>query len=238
MQAHEFPGVGESKNMTEPTAIRAPRILIVDDHPLVRDGLKTRLQAEAGWTVCGEADDVASALKLLDDAQPDVAVVDLSLRSGNGIDLIKRIISRNRGVRIVVSSMHDEHIYAERAINAGAMGYVHKQQASKLIVDAIREVLAGRLYASEAVRERLLARVIRRAGNAKANPVEQLTDRELQVFERIGRGKSIREISTELKVSPKTVETYRDRIRKKLQLESANRLVHYAVKWVTEHNSQ
>ena len=219
-------------------AATGARIIIVDDHPLIRDGLKSRLQSEPGWTVCGEADDVASALRLIDDSKPDVAVVDLSLKSGNGIDLIKRIVSRNRGVRIVVSSMHDEQIYAERAINAGAMGYVHKQNSAVQIVDAIREVLAGRLYASEVVRERLLSRVIRRAGSAKANPVEQLTDRELQVFERIGRGKSVREISEELKVSPKTVETYRDRIRKKLQLESANRLVHYAVKWVTEHNSQ
>ncbi|HUG89219.1 MAG TPA: response regulator transcription factor [Planctomycetaceae bacterium] len=224
--------------MPDATPKLTPRILIVDDHPLVRDGLRTRLDSEPGWSVCGEADDVASALRLLEETQPDVAVVDLSLKSGNGIDLIKRIVSRNRGVRIVVSSMHDEHIYAERAINAGAMGYVHKHEAADLIVDAIREVLAGRLYASEVVRERLLERVIRRAGNARANPVEQLTDRELQVFERIGRGRSVREISDELKVSPKTIETYRDRIRKKLQLESASRLVHYAVKWVTEHNSQ
>ncbi len=210
------------------------RVFLVDDHPLVRDGLRSRIDRQADMEVCGEADDVPCALTRIEDQQPDVAIIDLSLKSGSGLDLITRLVAKESSPRIIVASMHDEHIYAERVVKAGAMGFVHKQEASTRIVEAIRQVMQGRYYVSEALNDRLMQRVIR-GDTSNEDPVQLLTNRELEVFELIGRGKSVKEIAKVMALSPKTVETYRDRLRKKLNVASSAQLMRYAVKWVSEH---
>ena len=216
---------------------KAPtRVLIVDDHPAVREALAIRIGRQRDLEVCGEAADMGEALRLVAEARPDVAVVDISLRTGNGIDLIKRIKGRDAHVRILVWSMHSEALYAERALRAGALGYVNKDQATDRIVAAIRRVREGKVYLSDAMAERLLQRAV---GGARAavtrSLVELLADRELEVFRLIGGGAKTAEIAERLHLSVKTVETYRDRIRQKLDLSDGTRLSHYATQWVLEN---
>ena len=209
------------------------RILIIDDHPAVREALAFRIGRQSDLQVCGEAANMGDALRLVADTQPDVAVVDISLKSGNGIDLIKRIKDRNEHVRMVVWSMHSESLYAERALRAGALGYVNKDQATDTIVEAIRRVLAGKVYLSDAMTERLLQRAV--GGEAIAalrSPVEILADRELEVFRLIGAGVKTTDIAEQMHLSIKTIETYRDRIRKKLDLKDGSELAHYATRWI------
>jgi DNA-binding NarL/FixJ family response regulator len=212
------------------------RILIVDDHPAVREALALRIGRQPDLEVCGEAADLGEALRLLAEAQPDVAVVDITLKTGNGIDLIKRIRDRNTHVRIVVWSMHSEALYAERALRAGALGYVNKDQATDRIVEAIRRVREGKVYLSEAMTERMLQRAV---GGAREevtrSPLDVLADRELEVFRLIGEGVKTAEIAERLHLSVKTVETYRDRIRQKLDLSDGTKLAHYATQWVLEN---
>ena len=219
--------------MARKTAFQRTRVLIVDDHPAVREALAFRIGRQSDLQVCGEAADVAEALRLLAKTQPDVAVVDISLKTGNGIDLIKRIKDRNDHVRMVVWSMHSESLYAERALRAGALGYVNKDQATDTIVEAIRRVLAGKVYLSDAMTERLLQRAV--GGEAIAalrSPVEILADRELEVFRLIGAGVKTTNIAEQMHLSIKTIETYRDRIRKKLDLKDGSELAHYATRWI------
>jgi DNA-binding NarL/FixJ family response regulator len=213
------------------------RVVLIDDHPLIRDGLRSCLTARPHLVVCGEADDVASALILIDEFRPHLAIVDLSLRNGSGIDLIKRIVARGFGTRVLVASMMDESLYAERAIQAGALGFVHKEEASRKIVEAAERVLTGKIYVSDRVMDRLLSRAVQGGSEPGGSPLEQLSDRELEVFEQIGTGQSVREIAETLDLSPKTVETYRDRIKRKLNLASAAQLNHFAVRWVTERRT-
>jgi len=212
------------------------RILIVDDHPAVREALALRIGRQPDLEVCGEAADTSEALRLVADAEPDAAVVDISLKTGNGIDLIKRIKDRNDHVRILVWSMHSESLYAERALRAGALGYINKDQATGRIVEAIRRVLAGKVYLSDAMAERMLQRAIG-AGRQEVtrSPVDALADRELEVFRLIGQGVKTAEIAERLHLSVKTVETYRDRIRQKLDLTDGTELAHYATQWVLEN---
>lgn len=212
------------------------RILIVDDHPLVRDGLKARLSSNSEWSVCGEAEMPSEAMRLVRETAPHVVIVDLSLKNGNGIEFIKKVAALPDPPRTLVCSMHDENLYAQRAIQAGALGFIHKQQASEQLVDAIQKVLEGKLFVSEEIQERMLKHVMHDPEVGSKNPVEQLTDRELQVFEAIGRGLSVTQIAATLFLSAKTVETYRDRTKRKLHLRTSAELMHYAVKWVTEHN--
>jgi DNA-binding NarL/FixJ family response regulator len=176
---------------------------------------------------------VNDALRLLADTQPDVAVVDISLKTGNGIDRIKRIKDRNDHVRMVVWSMHCESLYAERALSAGALGYVNKAQATATIVEAIRRVLAGKVYLSDAMTEQLLQRAV--GGEAIAvtrSPMDVLADRELEVFRLIGAGVKPAEIAGQMHLSIKTIETYRDRIRKKLDIKDGSELAHNATRWI------
>lgn len=210
------------------------QVLLVDDHPIVRDGLRSRIERQNDMVVCAEAEDVTTAIQAIDEQQPDIAIVDLSLKTGSGLDLISRLAARQTTTRVIVASMHDEHIYAERAVKAGAMGYVHKQEASTKIVAAIRRVMQGKLFVSDDLNARLMQRVA--TGSEESDPVETLTNRELQVFEELGQGRNVKEIARATSLSVKTIETYRDRIRRKLDLDSSIQLVHYAVKWVTEHN--
>ena len=215
---------------------RRMRVLIVDDHPAVREALALRIGRQPDLEVCGEAADMSEALRLIADARPDVAVVDISLKAGNGIDLIKRIKDRNDHIRMLVWSMHSESLYAERALRAGALGYINKDQATDRIVEAIRRVLEGRVYLSAAMTERLLQRAVGGARDeATRSPLDVLADRELEVFRLIGAGVKTAEIAERLHVSVKTVETYRDRIRHKLDLGDGTELAHYATQWVLEH---
>jgi DNA-binding NarL/FixJ family response regulator len=210
------------------------RVLIVDDHPAVREALAGRIGRQADMEVCGEAADVGEALRLVADTRPDVVVVDITLKNGNGIDLIKRIKDRNDHVRILVWSMHSEALYAERALRAGALGYVNKDKATDRIVEAIRRVLKGKVYLSEAATERMLQRAIGGTRGITRSPVEALADRELEVFHLIGEGVKTAEIAQRLHLSVKTVETYRDRIRHKLDLDDSAQLARYAMQWVLE----
>jgi DNA-binding NarL/FixJ family response regulator len=215
---------------------RPARILIVDDHPVVREGLSVQLLGQPGLEVCGEAEDVAGALALLETARPDVAVVDISLKTGNGIDLIKRIRARDDAVRILVWSMHPEALHAERALRAGAMGYVHKGRATREIVEAIRRVLAGKVFVSDELSGQLLGRLVGGAARPVArSAVESLSDRELEVFGLLGQGLATRQIAARMHVSPKTVETYRARIKDKLGLGNLTELIQCATRWVMEN---
>jgi DNA-binding NarL/FixJ family response regulator len=212
------------------------RVLIVDDHPTVRDGLAFKLGRQPDMEVCGEAADVSEALRLLDDARPDIAVVDITLKTGNGIDLIKRIKDRNDHVRILVWSMHSESLYAERALRAGAMGYINKDQATEETIRAIRRLLEGKVYLSETTSQRMLVRVVgARRDEVTRPPLDGLSDRELEVFRFIGQGVKTAKIAERLHLSVSTVETYRERIRQKLDLSDGTELAHYATQWVLDN---
>jgi DNA-binding NarL/FixJ family response regulator len=213
------------------------RVLIVDDHPAVREALALRIGRQPDLCVCGEAPDTVEALRLLAETRPDVAVLDITLKSGDGIDLIKRIRDRDPSVRIVVWSMHAESLYAERALRAGALGYVNKDQATDTIVEAIRRVLQGKVWLSEAMTQWMLQRSVGGVRpDAAATPAEILADREFEVFRMIGQGAKTAEIAERLHLSVKTVETYRDRIRQKLGLGDGTRLARYATQWILEHD--
>ena len=218
--------------MPEPSPAPA-RVLIVDDHPAVREALALRIGREPGLEVCGEADDVAEALRLAAEARPAVAVVDLSLKTSDGLELIKRIRDRDRAIRIVVWSMHPESLYAERALRAGALAYVSKDEATDTIIEAIGRVLRGEVWLSEAMAQRLLLRSFGR--QAPRSPLDALADRELEVFRRIGRGTRTAEIARQMHLSVSTVETYRNRIRQKLGLADGTALARYAIRWVLEN---
>lgn len=210
------------------------RILIVDDHPVVRNGLRMLIDDEPDLVVCGEAGDADEAIRVLDAKKPDLVIVDLSLKGSSGLELIKRIKSRNSTSKMLVSSMFDESLYAERVLNAGALGYVSKQEAMEKVIEAIRCVLSGRVYLSSAMSDRMLHRLARDQKATDRSPVETLSDRELEVFELIGRGRTTAEIANQLHLSVKTVETHREKVKAKLGLKSAAELYQYAVRWVLE----
>ena len=212
------------------------RIVIVDDHPAVREALVSRIGRQPDLEVCGEAADMGEALRLIADTQPDLVVIDISLKTGSGIDLIKRIKDRNDSVRMLVWSMHSESLYAERALRAGALGYINKDQATDKIVEAIRRVLEGKVFLSEALAEKMLQRSVGAGRKEVArSPLDTLADRELEVFRLIGEGVKTGEVADRLHLSIKTVETYRDRIRQKLDLSDGTELAHYATQWLLEN---
>lgn len=211
------------------------RILVVDDHPAVREALVSRIDRQPDMEVCGEAADINEALKLVAGARPDAAVVDITLKTGNGIDLIKRIKDRKQGIGLLVWSMHSESLYAERALRAGALGYINKDQATTQIIEAIRQVLAGKVYLSPQMTEKLLHRTVGSRGAAlDRSPVDILSDRELEVLRQIGQGVKTTEIAKRLHVSVGTIWTYRDRIREKLDISDGTKLVHYATQWALD----
>jgi len=211
------------------------RIFIVDDHPLIRRGMKDLISHEPDFLVCGEAGSVPEALSLLDRADPDAIVVDITLNGGNGIDLIKQLKARRRNVRIVVTTMHDESLFGERCFRAGAMGYVNKEEASEKVVEALRSVLDGRLFLSERLAERVVYRALGVDEKPDGSPLARLTDREIEVFSLIGSGKSTRQIAEMLHLSHKTIESYRENIKAKLRLQNAVELTRQAIQWVMEN---
>lgn len=212
------------------------RVLIVDDHQLVRFGLRTMLEKEEDIEVCGEAEDTASALQLVRKEAPDLAIIDISLNGGNGLELVKQLRLTSPALRIVMLSMHPEEMFAERALRAGALGYVSKQAPARVLVGAIRQVIDGRIYLSEEMTARMLKRVASSNEESKPSPVEDLSDRELDVLHRLGQGLSLQQIAEQLHLSPKTVSTYRDRIRQKLELSNAAELSRYALLWLLEQH--
>jgi DNA-binding NarL/FixJ family response regulator len=214
------------------------RILVVDDHPIVRHGFTQLLSAEPGLHVCGEAGDARAALDALAGASPDVVLVDVSLGATSGIDLIRELKARLPRVAALVVSMHDELLYAERALRAGASGYVMKHEATELIVRAIRSVAAGRMYVSEAVSLRLLQRWVAGGAPADGSPLDALSDRELQVLELMGRGLGTRAIAELLHVSVKTIESYRARLKQKMSLRSGVELVRFAIRWAADDHKR
>ena len=221
-----------AKNQTA----KRSRVLIVDDHPAVRDALALRIGGERDLEVCGEAADAGDALQLVVERCPDVAVVDISLKSGSGIDLVQRIRDRDARVRILVCSMHSESLYAARALRAGALGYITKDQETARIIEAIRRVLEGKIWLSEAMSDTILHRAAGATPLGVArSPLETLANRELDVFRLIGEGVRTTDIAERLHLSVKTVETYRDRIRHKLGLQHGTELVHVATQWVLEN---
>lgn len=211
------------------------RILIVDDHPLVREGLIGLLSEQADFVVCGEASGVAEARQVMATAMPDVAIIDLKLSDGVGIELIKELKLKLPNVKVLALSMHDESLFAERVLRAGAVGYVSKCEASRTIIQAVRTVLAGKLYLSEKMIELVVQRAFILGSDSSRPPVDLLTDREMEVFELIGHGLSTRQIAAKLEVSPKTVETYRGHMKEKLQLTTGTELTRYAVQWLLEN---
>lgn len=213
------------------------RILIVDDHPAVREALTFRISKTTDLEVCGEAEDVRTAIKLTALLKPDVIIIDISLKDGDGIDLIKRIKVRKYNVRMLVWSMHSESLFAQRALRAGASGYITKEQATDRIIEAIRHVLAGKIYLSEAMTEDMVRQAAGEKSGAAGRPaVETLSDRELQVFRQIGHGARTQEIAKSLHLSVKTIETYRVRIRDKLGLKKGADLAHHAIQWTLEND--
>ncbi|MCF7838287.1 MAG: response regulator transcription factor [Candidatus Marinimicrobia bacterium] len=221
----------EQKAVTS-TPPDACRILLVDDHAIVRRGLTTLLSQQPGFSICGAVGAYEEALSAAAAQQPDLAIVDLTLGDHNGLDLIRALRALAHPPEVLVLSMHDEEVYAERALRAGARGYVMKEQADEKICEAVRTVRTGRIYASPALAQRLMARLAEPSAAAPATGVGRLTDREMDVFVRIGRGKSTREIADELDLGARTVETHRAHIKQKLACDSAAQLVRLAVRHV------
>jgi DNA-binding NarL/FixJ family response regulator len=207
------------------------KILLVDDHPLVREGVANLINQQPDLEVCGAAGDEPQALELIGATQPDVAVVDISLENGSGLELIKSAKAMHPGVATLALSMHDESLYAERALRAGARGYLMKREAAKKIIEGIRAVLAGQIYVSEKIAALMAEKFAGGETTAPASPVERLSDRELEVFQLLGRGQSTRQIADHLHVGFKTVQAYCARIKEKLHLANATELLRAAMQW-------
>ena len=206
------------------------RILIVDDHPMMRDGLRQLIANEPDLEVCGEVDDAPAALQQAERLKPDIALVDITLRSGNGLELIKDLQVRVPNTAVLVLSMHDESLYAERVLRAGGRGYIMKQEGGKKIIEGIRQVASGRTFVSETISSKILDSFSR--NNAGKSAVETLTDREFEVFQLIGQGLSTKEMAEKLRVSVKTIEVHRVNIKEKLNTPTATELIRFAVRWL------
>jgi DNA-binding NarL/FixJ family response regulator len=215
--------------------LKKVKILIVEDHEIFRLGIKELINHEPDLAVCAEAEDVDTARALINAFQPDMVIIDITLKKSNGMDLIKEINSYHKTMKMLVLSMHDELLYAERSLQAGAQGYIMKQETSKSIVKAIRHILQGNIYVSENIMSNLLNRVRTGQDTFEKSPVENLSDRELEVLRMIGQGRSTGEIADEMNLSVSTISTYRERIKEKLQLKNSAELVRYAVHWVEDN---
>jgi DNA-binding NarL/FixJ family response regulator len=210
---------------------KATRIMLVDDHPIVREGLAESINREPDFLVCAQAEDHQEALKSFESTKPDLVVIDLMLKASSGLELIKDIRARSARVPILVVSMHDETLYAERVLRAGAQGYITKQEATRDILLAIRRVLAGGVYLNERTASVVLARLASKTQAVSDSISDILAERELQVFELTGQGLSTREIAGQLHIDMKTVDTYRARIKEKLNLKTSSELLQLAIRW-------
>lgn len=209
------------------------RVVVVDDHPLVRERLSHLIDQEPDMIVCGEADNIQRGQQAIETLSPDIAIVDITLKGSSGLELIKNLKSLEIDVPVLVLSMHDEALYAERAFRAGARGYITKSEASEEVMTAIRQVLGGEVYASEKFRSQLLTNLVDK-GTPESGTLAELTDRELEVFHLIGQGRTTRDIAMSLNLGSKTIDTYKARIKEKLRLKNATELQHRAATWVKE----
>jgi DNA-binding NarL/FixJ family response regulator len=208
------------------------RIVIVDDHPLLRKGVGQLINNEKDLLVVGEAEDAAKALTAIETCRPDVALIDISLGGASGIELLKNIKARFPKLQVLVLSMHDESVYAHRALRAGASGYIMKQEATEKVLTALRKVLRGEVYLSDRLGARMLNTLVGGRSSTATSPIEALSDRELEVFSLIGQGHGTRPIAEKLHLSVKTIESHRAHIKEKLNLQTATELVHHAIQWV------
>jgi DNA-binding NarL/FixJ family response regulator len=219
--------------MRHEAAARAARstVFIVDDHPIVRQGLALLINREPDLSVCGDAEEANSALHRIEELKPDLIVLDISLSGPDGLDLLKNVRARDPNLPVLILSMLDELLYAERALSAGASGYIMKQEATERVLVAIRRILSGEIYVSERMANRMLHRFVGGSKVGERSPIADLTDRELEVFRLIGEGHGTRQIAEELCISVKTVESYQAHIKEKLSLRNARELVQRAIEW-------
>jgi DNA-binding NarL/FixJ family response regulator len=218
------------QSSTEPRGKRT--VLIVDDHPIVRQGLAQLINQENDIEVCGQAEDAHEAIQTIRELDPDLVIVDISLRDTSGVDLIKDLRIQYPDLPILTLSMHDEAVYGERALRAGARGYIMKQEATEKVVTAIRRVLAGEIYVSDDMAAKMVSKLVGGVSRKTGSPIENLSDRELEVFRMIGEGFNTREMAEKLHLSVKTIETYRAHIKDKLALQDASELLRAAIQWV------
>jgi DNA-binding NarL/FixJ family response regulator len=218
-------------------AVNSYKVLLVEDHPMFREHLGQLIDRDLGMSICGEADNIRDAMRLILETKPDIAIVDITLHGSSGLELLKDIKAQGLDINVLVLSMHDEELYAERALRAGAKGYITKNEASTEVIEAIRCVMKGDVYASRQMTAKLLERMTQKRSNSELAGMETLADRELEVFQMLGRGKSTREIAQTLNLGESTVETYRARIKEKLQLRSAAELYLRAGQWVRDHGA-
>ena len=207
------------------------KIFVVEDHPIFRLGISELINQEEDLVVCGDAESVTRAIHEIDRLDPDLLIVDISLKNSDGIDLVKDMHNNRKDLPMLILSMHDEFLYAERSLRAGARGYIMKEEAMESVVFAIRQVLAGNLYFNDRVKEHILSQLSGESGSSDTDPIKRLTNRELEVFRLVGQGFSTRDIAGKLNLSIKTIGTYRERIKEKLGLRNATELVRLAVNW-------
>jgi DNA-binding NarL/FixJ family response regulator len=220
------------KPATRGTPAARRRILVIDDHPFMRAGLAQLIDRQADMQVCGEAGNPAEAIRELARCRPDLVLTDITMPGRSGLDLIKDILAVTPGLPVLVVSMHDETIYAERVLRAGARGYIMKEAGGENLLTAIRRIMGGEVYLSPAMSARILENLSQRRPRGSSSPIEQLTDREFEVFQLIGQGRSTREIAEQLHLSSKTVDVHRGHIKEKLDLQDTTALVRHAVRWV------
>jgi len=214
------------------------RILIVEDHPLFREGLCRMIDRIPELAVCGQVGDAAGALRLAGELKPDLVLVDLTLEGGSGIDLIKSLKAKDSDLPILVISMHDESLYAERALRAGASGYVMKNEASRTVKTAISKVLAGEIFLSEKMSSSVLAQLMKTKPDQPVSPLQQLSDRELEVFQKMGEGKPTRQIAEDLELTIPTIHSFRNRIKEKLRFKNSTEMMLHAMQWVRDRAAQ
>jgi DNA-binding NarL/FixJ family response regulator len=212
------------------------RVLLVDDHPIIRQGLGLLIDREDDLSVCGEADGAHTAFHAIETLRPDIVVLDISLNGPDGLEVVKEIRTKTASLPVLILSMHDEAIYAERAMRAGANGYIMKQEATEKVLIAIRRILQGEVYLSERLTNTILLQYARGGSATKSSPLLNLTDRELEVFRLIGEGHGTRQIAGELHLSVKTIESYQAHIKDKLALRNARELVQHAIEWTVNLN--
>ncbi|MDB5051055.1 MAG: two component transcriptional regulator, LuxR family [Fibrobacteres bacterium] len=231
-----MPKVSEKSETLNETARKA-RIFIVDDHSIVRSGLQRIIDEQPDMEVAGEADNGLSALEGIKSTRPDLALIDISLKGMDGLELIKHARSLYPSLVVLVLSMHDELLYAERAIRAGAVGYMMKEEAAENIVPVLRKILRGESYLSEKMHNHLVKRIAGKAGKAGASPLRHLSDRELEIFNLLGQGRRIQKIAEDLSISVKTVETHCAHLRKKLDRKGSVELMQFAIRWFHTHGT-
>jgi len=226
------PRAAHSSSEQEKASPEKRRIVLVDDHPITREGVRVLIDQEPDLMVCGQSDSAPAALQLIQKVKPDLAIVDITLKTTSGIELMKSLKAVMPDLPVLIMSMHDELLYAERALRAGAKGYIMKHEASDRILDALRKVLAGELYLSDKMKEKMLHSLVRSRKDEVVFTIDTLSDREMEVFQLIGNGFSTRQIAEKLNLSVKTIDSYREHLKLKLHLKKGADLVRHAIQWV------